>query len=90
MGPLQIARFMRGAKRFDRAGMITIGVRDAYRGRGIGATLTASLYRHYEELGLRGAFYYPVNERNTASRRLAESFGGRGRVLYAVFEKTLA
>lgn len=90
MGPLQIARFMKGAKRFDRAGLITIGVRDAYRGRGIGATLTASLYRHYEELGLRNAFYYPVNENNTASRRLAESFGGRGRVLYAVFEKTLA
>jgi GNAT superfamily N-acetyltransferase len=89
MGPLQIARFMLRAKRFDRAGLIMIGVLDAQRGRHIGQTLAATLYRAYEERGLGRAFYYPVNEGNLASRRLAESFGGTGRNLYTAYEKRL-
>ena len=48
------------------------------------------MYRRYEELGLSGALYYPVNDHNLASRRLAESFGGRGRVLYHAYDKPLA
>lgn len=39
------------AKRYDRAGLLCIGVRDAYRHRHIGQTLAATLYRRYEELG---------------------------------------
>jgi GNAT superfamily N-acetyltransferase len=89
MGPLQIARFMLRAKRFDRAGLILIGVLDSQRGKHIGQTLAARLYRYYEERGLKSAFYYPVNEDNLASRRLAESFGGRGRNLYTAYEKRL-
>jgi hypothetical protein len=30
-----------------------------------------------------------VNDRNHASRRLADSLGGRGRVLYTVYDKPL-
>jgi GNAT superfamily N-acetyltransferase len=90
MGPIQIARFMMGAKRYDRAGLIMIGVTEAHRGERIGKALAATLYRYYEERGLRSALYYPVNEGNLASRRLAESFGGRGRNLYTVYEKRLA
>ena len=89
MGPLQIARFMLRSKRFDRAGLIIIGVLESQRGKHIGQTLAATLYRYYEERGLKRAFYYPVNEDNLASRRLAESFGGRGRNLYTVYEKRL-
>lgn len=89
MGPLQILRLMLGAKRYDRAGLISIGVRDSHRGQHIGQTLAATLYRRYEELGLVGAFYYPVNDENLASRKLAESFGGRGRILYTAFDKPL-
>jgi ribosomal protein S18 acetylase RimI-like enzyme len=89
MGPLQIARFILRAKRFDRAGLIMIGVLDSQRGRHVGQTLAATLYRYYEERGLTSAFYYPVNEDNLASRRLAESFGGRGRNLYTAYEKRL-
>jgi GNAT superfamily N-acetyltransferase len=90
MGPLQILRLMLGAKRYKRAGLISIGVRDSQRGKHIGQTLAATLYRRYEELGLGSAFYYPVNDHNLASRRLAESFGGRGRILYHAYDKPLA
>jgi GNAT superfamily N-acetyltransferase len=89
MGPLQILRLMLRAKRFDRAGLIAIGVLDSQRGKRIGQTLAATLYGRYEELGLAGAFYYPVNDHNLASRKLAESLGGRGRILYTTFDKPL-
>jgi len=86
---VQIVRLLLGAKRYDRAGLLAIGVRESHRGRHIGQTLAATLYRHYEDLGHTGSFYCPVNDHNLASRRLAESFGGRGRVLYTVFDKPL-
>jgi GNAT superfamily N-acetyltransferase len=89
LGPLQIVRLLLRAKRYDRAGLLSIGVRDAYRGRHIGQTLAATLYRRYEELGLRGALYYPVNDHNIASRRLAESFGATGRIVYTAYDKPL-
>ncbi len=59
MGPMQILRLLLGAKRYTRAGLIAIGVRDSQRGKHIGATLASTLYRRYEELGLSGALYYP-------------------------------
>jgi GNAT superfamily N-acetyltransferase len=90
LGPIQIVRLMRGAKRYDRAGLLAIGVCDAHRGKHIGQTLAATLYRRYEELGLAGAHYYPVNDSNLASRRLAESFGGQGRILYTCYDKPLS
>ncbi len=89
VGPLQIVRLLLRAKRYDRAGLLSIGVRDAYRGRHIGQTLAATLYRRYEELGLRGALYYPVNDHNIASRHLAESFGATGRIVYTAYDKPL-
>lgn len=89
LGPLQFVRLLRRARRIERAGLLSIGVRDAYRGRSIGQTLAATLYRRYEQLGLRGALYYPVNDHNLASRRLAESFGATGRVLYTAYDKPL-
>lgn len=89
VGPLQILRLLLRAKRYDRAGLLAIGVRDTYRGRHIGQTLAATLYRRYEELGLHGALYYPVNDHNLASRRLAESFGATGRILYTAYDKPL-
>jgi hypothetical protein len=39
MGPLQIARLLLRAKRYDRAGLILIGVLDSHQGMHIGQTL---------------------------------------------------
>jgi GNAT superfamily N-acetyltransferase len=90
MGPVQIIRLLLGARCFRRAGLINIVVLPEHCGKHIGQTLAATLYRRYEELGLGGALYYPVNEANTASRRFAESLGGRGRLLYHTYDKRLA
>jgi hypothetical protein len=78
------------AKRCDRAGLIEIGGLNSQWGKHIGQTLAATLYHRYEELGLGDAHYYPVNDHSLASRRFAESFGGRGRMLCTAYDKPLS
>ena len=89
-GPLQLVRLMLGAKHYDRAGLLGIGVRDKYKGTGVARALAARIFRRHEELGFPGAFYYPVVDDNQRSRRFAESLGGQGRLVYRYFEKRLA
>jgi ribosomal protein S18 acetylase RimI-like enzyme len=89
MGPLQIARFLFSARRYKRAGLLAIGVLPKFRGQGVARALALNLYRYYESKALTGAFYYPVNDHNVASRRFAESIGGKGRILYHCFEKRI-
>lgn len=82
-------RFALRAKRFAHAGLYAIGVAPSHRGKHIGQTLASTLYRRYESLGLEAAEYSPVNDSNLASRTLATSLGGEGRILYHNFEKVL-
>jgi ribosomal protein S18 acetylase RimI-like enzyme len=89
LGLLGQVRFALGARRTHRAGLWVIGVLPEMRGKHIGQTLAATLYRRYEELGLGDAEYHIVNEENTGSRSLAESFGGQGRVLYHNYDRRL-
>jgi GNAT superfamily N-acetyltransferase len=87
--PFQIIKLMLGAGRYSRAGLIGIGVLADYKGTGLAHVLATTLYRRYEERGLKEAFYYPVNEHNHRSRQFAESIGGTGRVLYHCYDKRL-
>lgn len=89
-GALAAWRFALGARRYRYAALLMIALVPGSRGRGVGRTLAATLYRHYERRGLGAAEYCLVNDENTASRMLAESFGGRGRILYHTFDKPLA
>lgn len=89
LGPLQIIKLLFGAGRYSRAGLLGIGVLEQYRGNGISQALATTLYRRYAERGLKRAFYYPVNEVNSASRKFAEAMGGTGRVLYHCYDKVL-
>jgi ribosomal protein S18 acetylase RimI-like enzyme len=82
-------RFALGARRTRGAGLWLIGVLPELRGKHLGQTLAATLYRRYEELGLNQAEYHIVNEENLGSRSLAESFGGEGRVLYHNYDRRL-
>ena len=89
-GPIQIIKLMFKAGRYSRAGLIGIGVLPEYKGTGIAQALAVTLYDRYEERGLKEAFYYPVNEANTRSRKFAESMGGTGRVMYHCYDKHLS
>jgi ribosomal protein S18 acetylase RimI-like enzyme len=89
LGLLGQLRFALGARRTRRAGLWLIGVLPEQRGRHIGQTLAATLYRRYEELGLGEAEYHIVNDENAGSRSLAESLGGQGRVVYHNYDRRL-
>jgi ribosomal protein S18 acetylase RimI-like enzyme len=88
-GPLGIMRFMLASRRFHRAGLWCIALVAGQRGKRIGQTLASALYQRYEQRGLAGSEYGIVNDSNLASRGLAESLGGQGRVLYHNFDKRL-
>jgi GNAT superfamily N-acetyltransferase len=88
-GALQLLRFLRGGKRIERAGLVTIALAPGHRGKRVGRTLAAHLFRTFEEMGLDRSPYYLVNEVNTASRGLAKSFGGQERLLYHCYDKRL-
>ncbi|MGH2728734.1 MAG: GNAT family N-acetyltransferase, partial [Actinomycetota bacterium] len=82
-------RFALRARKYQDAGLYAIGVLERHRGKHIGQTLASTLYRRFEEAGLTGAEYHTVNETNLASRTLATSLGGEGRILYHNFDKAL-
>ena len=90
MGPIQIIKFLFKVKRYHRAGLLAIGVLPEYKGTGVAQTLAITLYKRFEERGLKEAFYFFVNESNTRSRRFAEAMGGTGRVLYHCYDKSLS
>lgn len=89
LGLIQIIKFMLRAGRYNRAGLLGIGVLTDHRGTGLAQALAMTLFRRYEERGMKQAFYYPVNESNTKSRKFAESMGGTGRVIYHCYDKRL-
>jgi len=90
VGLLEIFRLMTRAKKFDRAGILGIGVLDEFKGKGISKAMAMKLYSYHEELGFKKSLYYPVNEKNLESRGFAESIGGSGKVMYQVYDKVLA
>lgn len=67
-------------KRPERSGVFMVGVVEKGRGSGIGRVLAARVLRRAVDLGAREGVYHLVNEHNRASRALAESLGGEGRV----------
>ncbi|MHA1940034.1 MAG: N-acetyltransferase family protein [Candidatus Thorarchaeota archaeon] len=90
LGLIQIIKLMFGTGHYSRAGLLGIGVLPKYRRTGIAQDLAVTLYRTYEERGLKEAFYYLVNEVNLGSRMLAESMGGTGRVMYHCYDKHIS
>ena len=89
MGPRAIARLMFGAKKIREGGLLVIATLPEFRGRHIGQTLTAHLYRSFERVGMSSAWYYAVNDANRGSRALAESMGGEGRVLAHNYDRRI-
>jgi GNAT superfamily N-acetyltransferase len=89
LGPLQLIRFVRQASRAPRAGVISIALLPGWRGKGIGRTMLATVYRRFQELGYERGSYFYVNESNRRSRGLIESFGGEGRPLFYCYDKPL-
>lgn len=90
VGLMAIFKLLTRAKKFQRAGILGIGVTNEHRGKGLSKAAAMKLYGYHEELGLKSSLYFPVNESNTASRGFAESIGGKGRLMYQVYDKVFS
>ena len=88
-GIVQKIQFLFQGGRYKSAGILFVAVRSEYRGRGIGPVLELAVLNRYEELGLKKAFIYTINEDNLASRKIAESIGGVARLLYQAYDKII-
>lgn len=89
LGPIQLAKLLLRGNRYQRAGLLAIGVLPAFRGMGVAQSLAVTLYKLYEARGLGGAHYLGVNDVNVASKRFAQAMGGQGRILYHCYDKRL-
>lgn len=89
VGLVAIFKLMTRASKFKRAGILGIGVTNEYKGKGLSKAIAIKLYGYHEELGLKSSLYYPVNESNMDSRGFAESIGGKGRLMYQVYDKVI-
>ena len=90
VGLVAIFKLLTRANKFQRAGILGIGVTNEYKGKGLSKAIAMKLYGYHEELGLKSSLYYPVNESNMDSRGFAESIGGEGRLMYQVYDKILS
>ncbi len=80
----------RAANKFKRAGILGIGVTNEFKGKGLAKAIAMKLYGYNESLGLKSSLYFPVNESNMSSRGFAESIGGKGRLMYQVYDKVIS
>lgn len=90
VGLMAIFKLLTRANKFQRAGILGIGITDEHRGKGLSKAIAMKLYGYHEELGLKSSLYFPVNESNIASRGFAESIGGKGRLMYQVYDKVFS
>ena len=91
VGLVAIFKLLTGAaKKYKRAGILGIGVTDAHKGKGLAKAIAMKMYDYHESMGLKSSLYFPVNESNMDSRGFAESIGGKGRLMYQVYDKTLS
>ena len=89
MGIFQIIKLLVNAKKYDRAGILGIGILPEYRGLGITKSMAVKIYSSYEKHGLEKGLYYLVNDYNTRSRKFAESLGGKEKVFCISYEKMI-
>jgi len=90
IGLVAIFKLLTRANRFQRAGILGIGVANEHKGKGLSKAIAMKLYGYHEALGLKSSLYFPVNESNIDSRGFAESIGGEGRLMYQVYDKILS
>lgn len=90
IGLVAIFKLLTQAGKFKRSGILGIGVTNEFKGKGLAKAIAMKAYSYHEELGMKSSLYFPVNEQNIESRSFAESIGGKGRLMYQVYDKVLS
>lgn len=82
--------FQQALSAIDHGVLLIIGVKQAYRGRGINLALAAKSYLAMMRYGYKTASYTIVLDDNWPSRRTAEKLGGKVTRNFVVYRKRLA
>lgn len=89
LGTLGLLSYVLGWKRLSKCRVITLGVKAAYRNRGIEAVMLAECLKHGLRMGFHQAEASWILEDNIPMRRLLRSFGGKVYKTYRIYQKAL-
>jgi len=87
--PIGLLRLLWASRRIKRLRLITLGIKQGYRRRGIDAVLYLDTIRIARELGYEGGEISWTLEDNHLVNRAIESMGGRRSKTYRIFERDL-
>ena len=89
LGPLGLLRFFWRLRRIREARLLTLGIKPAYRRRGVDAALMEAALKAAQARGYREAELSWILEDNWLTRRAAEAWGGRVSKIYRIYEAPL-
>lgn len=90
LGLLNAFRFMRLKRKITEVRGIAIGVKEDWRGKGVGPLMIAAAYNAMIRKGFISMEYSWVHQTNQASQRLAKKFEGVEYKRYCIYGKNLA
>lgn len=86
--PIGLAKLVLASRKLRRLRLITLGIKEGYRKRGIDAVLYLDTLRTARRLGYTGGEISWTLEDNTLVNRAIESMGGRHNKTYRIYERT--
>lgn len=87
--PIGLVKLVLASRRIRRLRLITLGIKEGYRRRGLDAILYLDTLRAAKELGYTGGEISWTLEDNTLVNRAIESMGGRRSKTYRLFQRSL-
>ncbi|MBU8894775.1 N-acetyltransferase [Corallococcus sp. H22C18031201] len=87
--PIGLVKLLLASRKIRRLRLITLGIKEGYRRRGLDAILYLDTLRTAKQLGYTGGEISWTLEDNTLVNRAIESMGGRRSKTYRVFQRSL-
>lgn len=87
--PIGLAKLLWASRRIRRARLVTLGIKEGYRRRGLDAILYLDTIQTAKRLGYTGGEISWTLEDNVLVNRAIESMGGRQYKTYRVYQKDL-
>ncbi|MBF5040854.1 N-acetyltransferase [Aggregicoccus sp. 17bor-14] len=87
--PIGLAKLVLASRRIERLRLITLGIKEGYRRRGLDAILYLDTLRTAHRLGYRGGEISWTLEDNHLVNRAIESMGGQRSKTYRIYQRAL-
>jgi GNAT superfamily N-acetyltransferase len=87
--PIGLAKVLLASRKIRRLRLITLGIKEGFRRRGLDAILYLDTLRTAKQLGYEGGEISWTLENNTLVNRAIESMGGKRSKTHRIFERSL-